>query len=632
MNEKEKAFESAISEIKRSGQFDYSWYANASNINSKDKDNLIRHYLEIGSAIGLDPSKTFSTSGYLHQYKDVQRAGINPLLHYIKRGKTEGRSPTGKEAEGVLTGGARRLPRFGASEYGKIDYQIFFDSQPEIFNSATPSLCVHLHLFHQDMMDELSNYLINIPIKFDLFVSICHTDTTGIEQKFTSNIPNIGKCAVREFINRGRDVAPWIVGFANEIKKYELFLHFHSKKSDYNASYRGWRNFLLHNVIGSKTVVSSILQKLIDDEKVGLVHPPYFSALPNQPKWGANKKIADKLMKRMGLNTLSIQCPDFPSGSFFWARVKALEPLLTTGLDWEDFEEESGQVDGTLGHAIERILGPIGNSTGFKSLCTSIDVSYNLINYWDKKRLEFAQDKSKPKITTKNIPRRNSLLGKRIAVYTCITGGFDEFIPSPAIDEDVDYFLFSDSLIKNAGHYQLRSCPYYDPEPRRMARFVKMHPHFFFPDYDFAVWMDANIICTKGIQDLIENLINNKQDIGLIAHPIRNSYIEEAQECIRIKADDPSLISNQIDAYSDLSPSKHALIETNILISDLKSLKICSFFDIWWSQICKFSLRDQISICFALDQSKVTYGHIFKKGQSARTQTGFYLVAHGVKL
>lgn len=53
--------------------------------------NLLQHYLEEGWRLGLDPCPAFSTSAYLVDYPDVALADMNPLLHFVARGKREGR-------------------------------------------------------------------------------------------------------------------------------------------------------------------------------------------------------------------------------------------------------------------------------------------------------------------------------------------------------------------------------------------------------------------------------------------------------------------------------------------------------------------------------------------------------------
>ena len=47
----------------------------------------------------------------------------------------------------------------------------------------------------------------------------------------------------------------------------------------------------------------------------------------------------------------------FPAGSFFWARVSSLKPMLELGLRWDDFTKEPMPEDGFLAHALERCLG-----------------------------------------------------------------------------------------------------------------------------------------------------------------------------------------------------------------------------------------------------------------------------------
>lgn len=53
----------------------------------------IEHYLLNGAIEGRNPSKEFDSKWYIEYYKDVMESGINPLLHYIEHGKTEGRLP-----------------------------------------------------------------------------------------------------------------------------------------------------------------------------------------------------------------------------------------------------------------------------------------------------------------------------------------------------------------------------------------------------------------------------------------------------------------------------------------------------------------------------------------------------------
>jgi lipopolysaccharide biosynthesis protein len=54
----------------------------------------------------------------------------------------------------------------------------------------------------------------------------------------------------------------------------------------------------------------------------------------------------------------------FPVGSMFWARVPALSALLGLGLRWEDYPEEPVPYDGTILHAIERMLPIVATASG----------------------------------------------------------------------------------------------------------------------------------------------------------------------------------------------------------------------------------------------------------------------------
>ena len=51
----------------------------------------LAHFIGVGWRDGLDPAPWFSTSDYLATHEDVAMAGVNPLEHYLQRGRLEGR-------------------------------------------------------------------------------------------------------------------------------------------------------------------------------------------------------------------------------------------------------------------------------------------------------------------------------------------------------------------------------------------------------------------------------------------------------------------------------------------------------------------------------------------------------------
>lgn len=74
--------------IKCSGYFDSDYYSKTYSLN---EENLILHYLNTGYKQNMNPSIKFDGNRYLEMNSDVQRAGINPLIHYLRYGKAERR-------------------------------------------------------------------------------------------------------------------------------------------------------------------------------------------------------------------------------------------------------------------------------------------------------------------------------------------------------------------------------------------------------------------------------------------------------------------------------------------------------------------------------------------------------------
>ena len=93
----------------------------------------------------------------------------------------------------------------------------------------------------------------------------------------------------------------------------------------------------------------------------GLIFPEE----PHLCDWDDNLAIAKELANRAGLPAPLPPFFEFPVGTMFWARPKALAPLLELELDWDDYPEEPLANDGTILHALERLLAFAAQKQGF---------------------------------------------------------------------------------------------------------------------------------------------------------------------------------------------------------------------------------------------------------------------------
>ena len=232
-------------------------------------------------------------------------------------------------------------------------------------SSSQPKAAAIIHIFYEDMAPSIRSYVDNVPGELDLFIS---TDTSAkvdqIAQAFAGW--SKGTTELRVFPNRGRDIAPKLVGFRDVYDRYERVLHLHSKASTHDVELNTWRTFLMDHLTGSEAVVRCIFEIFDADPRVGMIAPQHLEYVRIWINWGVNFDRGRDLASRFGAEVFAGDPLDFPSGSMFWARSAALKPLLDLNLNFEDFEAESGQKDATLAHAVERVYFLCCQAAGFK--------------------------------------------------------------------------------------------------------------------------------------------------------------------------------------------------------------------------------------------------------------------------
>lgn len=210
------------------------------------------------------------------------------------------------------------------------------------------------HVFYPDVAKELRSYLDHIPGRVDVYLS---TDSPAKQAIILRAFRgwSAGQVDVRIAPNRGRDVAPKLITFRDVYDRHPIVLHLHGKKSPHESLLKLWRHFIFENLMGQRDLVSSILSVFETNPQVGMISADHYFPVRGSISWGKNLELAQMLGRRMGVKIDRASPLDFPSGSMFWARSMALKPLLELNLTTDDFAPESGQEDGTLAHAIERL-------------------------------------------------------------------------------------------------------------------------------------------------------------------------------------------------------------------------------------------------------------------------------------
>lgn len=168
-------------------------------------------------------------------------------------------------------------------------------------------------------------------------------------------------------------------------------------------------------------------------------------------------------------------------------------------------------------------------------------------------------------------------------------------------DNEIDYFYFNDKnfvLRKNAMH------------PRLQAKIPKMLGWQLCNNYDFYIWLDANITFSneKSVDWLIEKC---KTNIAFFSHFERKSIREELDFIIdKMKKGDQYLISRceyelmeeQIDFYFSHKDFKDSYLFACGIFIYKKELIVEKFnvMEQWFYHCARWSVRDQLSIPFLL--------------------------------
>ena len=269
--------------------------------------------------------------------------GEDPLAHYIRTGR-----PAGRWVHQVLRPNKTRRVR-----------------------GTSLSVAVHGHFHYTELLPDFIRRLKCNTTAVDCFLTTT-SDTKAAELSEIIAKSCFERAKIIVVPNRGRDIGPMLSEHGRKVLSgYDVVGHFHGKRSsqfDLQVGER-WRNFTWEHLIGGEfAMMDVVLEAFAEDKGLGLV----FAEDPHLNDWDDNRPLADQLAQRIGLALPLPNHFDFPIGGMFWARTAALQPLFDLGLAWDDYPQEPLPVDGTILHALERLLPFSADKAGFHYATTYV--------------------------------------------------------------------------------------------------------------------------------------------------------------------------------------------------------------------------------------------------------------------
>lgn len=192
---------------------------------------------------------------------------------------------------------------------------------------------------------------------------------------------------------------------------------------------------------------------------------------------------------------------------------------------------------------------------------------------------------------------------KDIAIYTCITGDYDDVKEPEYISERCDYYLISDKRLERDSVYQWLDIKEFVPndikDPIYQNRYCKMNVHKIFPQYRYSVYVDGSIKIISDIAESVEKL--KKARLGVLSDMYSGNIYEYALHLLLVRYDSQEKFINQVKSYYIQGmPEDFGLFSCGVLVREHNNPVCIKLMEDWWKEFCIHSKRDQISLPYVL--------------------------------
>lgn len=217
-------------------------------------------------------------------------------------------------------------------------------------------------------------------------------------------------------------------------------------------------------------------------------------------------------------------------------------------------------------------------------------------------------------------------MSKKLCVYTCITGDYDNLHEIETLEKDVDYFCFTNNKKLQSKTWKIIHIDNEGLDDHHLSRKIKMLGHpIIAKNYDTSVWMDASVIWQKKVTDFVKTYLKDNA-FAAFKHHERTSVYEEAITCLRFHKDSKNNILRALNFLnSEYFPDNLGLFEMTVFVKKHNNPKVIEAMNLWFNINQKYSKRDQLSFMYAIWKTGLKVSSI---NLNVWNNPWFYTVTH----
>ncbi|WP_081372014.1 glycosyltransferase domain-containing protein [Selenomonas ruminantium] len=226
----------------------------------------------------------------------------------------------------------------------------------------------------------------------------------------------------------------------------------------------------------------------------------------------------------------------------------------------------------------------------------------------------------------------------KVIVYTCITGKYDNFSEPLYKSPNCHYVAITDNQVDKQSNWEIISIDRYaDCIPAglnnlQINRWIKMHPHLLFPEYDYSIYVDGNVTIVTDIMPIILRQHMGNKFLGIHLHYCREKIKSEANallSCGKVNYKSKKKMMEQIESYYKKGYDDSVkLLEATIIVRKHNNERCIKIMEDWWTEFISGIQRDQLSLPYVLWNNDVCMNDIYLLGDNEYANPRFFIVNH----